>query len=604
MSENIPGQRWGAQVRFATQSVLQRVNLSPSSFTVVLAILIGIGGGLFAVLFRHMIEIIQFFFFQRVGELAVPPGESIVLWVPAVGGLLVGPLIYFLAREAKGHGVPEVMEAVARSGGRIRPRVVFVKSLASALTIGTGGSVGREGPIVQTGSALGSAIGQFFKVKEMHLRTLVGCGAAAGIAATYNAPIAGVFFALEIILSRFSSEAFSLLVVSSVTASVVAHIFVADTPVFVVPAASFIHWTELFWYILLGVAAALVGRLFIVVLYKMEDLWEKLSVIPQYLHPMLGGLVIGGLAYYVPAILGVGYPTIEGALHGEFSIGFLFLLLVAKIVATSITLGSGGSGGVFAPSLFLGSALGAAVGIFFHALFPATTAASGAYALVGMGALFAATAGAPMTATLTLFELTRDYRIILPLMLAVGTATLVSRLLAKDNIYTLKLLRRGINLSEGQDVDLLRQIKVGDAMTRSVQTVSPCWKLSQVIELMQAERHTGFPVVDKHDCPVGMITLSDIRSTPWKGRLERRVEEVMSQPLITIYADDDLHEAAKSFSTHDVGRLVVVDRNISRKLVGLITRSDVLEAYRTFEVQNESADPTLAKKTVGAKEGM
>lgn len=593
----------GKRIRNTIQRGLQRVNFSPTSFQIALAFIVGLGGGYFAVLFRWMIEKVQILFFHTGGELVVAPKSSVVLWAPAIGGLIVGPLVYFMAREAKGHGVPEVMDAVIRKGGRIRPRVVLVKSLASAFCIGSGGSVGREGPIVQTGSAIGSAIGQFFHLNERQLKTLVACGAGAGIAATYNAPIAGIFFALEIILGQFNSEAFSLIVVSTVTASVVAHIFLADVPAFTVPAYGLVHWSELLWFVFLGVTAAFVARGFVLLLYWMEDKWDEMKFMPEYVKPLAGGLLLGILAFWLPEVLGVGYPVMDRMLSTESTIGFLLLLFFAKTLATVLTLGSGGSGGVFAPSLYIGSIFGGVVGSVAHALFPALTGSPGGYALVGMAAVFAGASGAPMTATLTIFELTRDYRIILPLVLAVSTATLVYRMIAKDTIYTRKLLRKGIKVKEGHDVDVLRNITVGEAMTRTVQSVPADWTLDQVIKLMQTERHTGFPVVDHNNHPMGMLTLSDIRNTPVQGRLEKRVSEVMSRPVISLHAEDDLRTAVEYFATYDVGRIVVVQHDESGSLLGLLTRSDVLEAYRRSQVQEgyaENGEKALRPKSSAA----
>ena len=378
-----------------------------------------------------------FFFGILEPAFAVVLGPAAVVPLPALGGLIYGPLIYFFAREAKGHGVPEVMLAVAQRGGRIRPVVAVVKSLASALCIGSGGSVGREGPIVQIGSALGSTVGQALRMSDDRVRTLVACGAAGGIAATFNAPIAGVFFALEVILGEFTTRAFGVVVISSVTAAVIGRAAFGDVPSFPVPAYELVNVGEFGLYALLAVLAGVIGIVFTRTLYAFEDFFDGIRM-PEYLKPVPGGLCLGLIGVFLPQVFGVGYQAMSQALSGEYALGLLVILLAAKIVAVSLTIGSGGSGGVFAPSLFIGAMLGTAFGTAANALLPGFTAPPGAYGLVGMAAVFTGAARAPITAVIILFELTGDYRIILPLMLAVVLSTLVSEALSRDTIYTLQ----------------------------------------------------------------------------------------------------------------------------------------------------------------------
>ena len=361
------------------------------------ALIVGIGTGLGAVAFRFLIQGVEWVGYDWFPRITQQWGNAYVVIIPAIGGLIVGPLIYFFAREAKGHGVPEVMAAVALQGGRIRPVVAIVKSLASSITIGSGGSVGREGPIVQIGSALGSALGQKLGLSDDRIRNLVACGAAGGIAATFNAPIAGVVFALEIILGEFSVRYFSSVVVSAVTASVIGRAVFGDIPAFNIPFEYGISsiW-EFAFYPILGVAAALVGVAFVRLLYWSEDIFEKWKAVPEWLQPMIGGLLLGGIALAYPVITGiswermpqiynVGYDVIESALANQLTLGVVLVLLVLKMVATSLTLGSGGSGGVFAPGLFMGAMFGVAFELTVNKIFPRIAAPAGAYALVGMG---------------------------------------------------------------------------------------------------------------------------------------------------------------------------------------------------------------------------
>ncbi|HEX4753618.1 MAG TPA: chloride channel protein, partial [Solirubrobacterales bacterium] len=415
---------------------------------IVLALIVGAGAGLGAIGFRYLIEGFTWLFTghtdpSALGHFTNPHlaflGPFVVLVVPVIGGLLYGPLVYRFAPEARGHGVPEVMLAVHQNEGKIRGRVPIVKSFASAITIGAGGSVGREGPIVQIGSAIGSGLGQLTRQAGENTRLLVACGAAGGIAATFNAPIAGVFFALELILRNFETRSFGLVVLASVVATAVGRIAFGSEAFLTLPAFHVVSAVEYPLYALLGILAALVGVAFIRVLYGSEDLADRIWRGPAWLRPAVGGVLLGALLLVLPEMYGVGYPVLEGAIHGKYVVGLLLAYLVGKIAATSLTMAIGGSGGVFAPALFMGAMLGSAFGAGAHDLLPAATAGAGAYGLVGMAAVFAATSRAPITAVIIVFELTGDYSIILPLMLAVVVATALSRLLSEDSIYTLKL---------------------------------------------------------------------------------------------------------------------------------------------------------------------
>lgn len=435
---------------------------SERSALVTLALLVGVGAGLGAVVFRWMIETLTHLFtgfadYSDQGGVANPEipglGRWFVVLTPIVAGLLYGPLVYRFAREARGHGVPEVMLAVARNGGRIRPQVAVVKAVASALCIGGGGSVGREGPIVQIGSALGSSLAQLFRLSEQRIRLLVACGAAGGIAATFNAPLAGVFFAMEIILRGWAAESFGMVVLSSVTASVIGRGILGDTTFLTLPAFHVDHLVQYPLFALLGVIAGLVGVAFSRILYAIEDACDWAWRGPEWLRPAVGGVLLGLVLLVMPQMYGVGYPVLGHAVAGSYAIAFLVALLIGKIVACSLTIGIGGSGGVFAPSLFCGAMLGAAFGEIVQTVAPAAGGSVGAYALIGMGAVFAGAARAPITAVIILFELTGEYSIILPLMLGVVLATGVSHLVSRDTVYTRKLLRRGIDIDRPHGPD-------------------------------------------------------------------------------------------------------------------------------------------------------
>ena len=557
---------------------------------IVLATLVGIAAGLGAVAFRWLIENFQTLFFDGGEQILGGLGRYYIILIPAVGGLLVGLIVHFFAREAKGHGVPEVMAAVAAKGGRIRPRVVLAKTLASSICIGSGGSVGREGPIVQIGAATGSAIAQRLKLPEEWLRTLVACGAAGGISATFNAPIAGVFFALEVILGRFITRSFGSVVVSSVVADVVAHAFLGNEQSFVVPAYELVSAWEIPIYVVLGVAAALIGLVFIYVLYKLEDIFGAWKF-PEYLKPAVGGIIIGVIGLYSLDLLGVGYGGVVNALDGNLALKTLLILGVLKVVATSVTIGSGGSGGVFAPSLFIGAMFGGAFGDVAGRLFPTITAPSGAYALVGMAAVFAGASRAPITSIIILFEMTRDYDIMLPLMLTVAVSTVVSRSIRHESIYTTKVRRAGIDLRRYGEVDLMRHIKVSQAMTQDFPTVTSDMLVNDLVAKFNQTAHHGFPVVNEDGGLIGMVTVSDVEATLTDAVADLKVKDIATKSPIVAFPDQSLYEALLRVGAQDVGRIPVVDRDDQTRLLGVLRRHDIIRAYR-----NKLAEGTTYQK--------
>ena len=440
------------------------------------ALVVGAGSGLGAVAFRYLIYFftwlatghVQFGQQGRVGSAHFPGlGLGFFVVIPVIGGLIYGPLIYRYAREARGHGVPEVMIAVAEGGGRIRPQVAAVKSLASALCIGTGGSVGREGPIVQIGSALASSLGQWVKMPENRLRILVACGAAGGISATFNAPLTGVFFGVEIILREFSVEAIFTVMLSAMIADLVGRQFAGSAPFLsgLPPGIALHHLSSYLLIAALAVIAALLGLAFAKILYATEDLCDKVwGNRPEWARPAAGGIALGLLLLALPQMYGVGYPVLYKAVGGSYALWFLIVLAAGKIIACSLTIGIGGSGGVFAPSLFIGATSGMAFGeIAGHLLGPAAGQPA-LYAVVAMGAVFASAARAPLTAVASVVEMTGDYTLTLPVMLAVAIATATSRALSYGTIYTTKLLRRGTDIDHPPSADPFEDLTAADAM--------------------------------------------------------------------------------------------------------------------------------------------
>jgi CIC family chloride channel protein len=443
---------------------------------VVMALVVGVGAGFGAVGFRWLIFAFTWLatgyesFGQqgRVASLHLPwLGVWFLLLIPIVGGAIYGPLIRRYAREARGHGVPEVMLAVAENGGRIRPQVTIIKAVASALCIGVGGSVGREGPIVQIGSALASTLGQVVRMSESRLRIIVACGAAGGIAATFNAPITGMFFGFEIVLREFSLDALFATILSAVTADLVSRAFFGSAPFFgQMPHHLVVHHDYVYLLVaILGLAAGLVGVGFKSSVYKLEDVADKLwKGRPEWARPAVGGLVLGALLLVLPQMYGVGYPVMNQQATGHIVLWFVLVLMVGKIVAASLTLAIGGSGGIFAPSLFTGVIGGMAFGYIVRTLFGHIVSSPAIFGVVAMGGVFGAAAQAPLTAIASVVEMTGNFQLILPVMLGVGIAAAVSKRLSYGSIYTTKLLRRGIDIERPKPESVLQMLTVSDVM--------------------------------------------------------------------------------------------------------------------------------------------
>ncbi len=579
VSEAASARKWH-RLRRRPTGWLDRYHPSEASILMTTALLVGIGAGLGALVLSWLINSISTLSFTWLGNALGFLGTSYVIFVPAFGGLFVGPMVYFWAREAKGHGVPEVIEAVALKRGRIRPIVAVVKPLASSICIGTGGSAGRVEPIVQIGAALGSTVGQFLKLSDKQVRSLVACGAAGGIAATFNAPIAGAIFALEIILGELEVSYFGPVVISAVTASVIGRILLGDRPAFSVPPYALVSLWELLLYLVLSLLASGTAVAFTRLLYWMKDLFELWNF-PEYLKPVAGGLLVGMLGWHFPQIFGVGYEAIQEKLLGQFALSTTSLLLLLKMLATALTLGSGGSGGVFAPSLFLGGMLGGAFGMIVHGWLPQITAPPGAYALVGMAAVFAGASHAPVTAIIILFEMTGDYRIILPLMLTTGVSTLAARGLNRESIYTLKLSRRGVHLERGRDVDIMQSITVGEVMSKDFTSVPASMNLEELAKEFDRTHYHSFPVLDTEGKLYGIVTIHDLERALARGSIAglKASDIATTSPLLLTYPDQSMGEVLKRMGIRDVGRVPVVERKAPRHLLGMVWRQDIIRAY-------------------------
>ncbi len=548
-----------------------------------LALLVGLASGVGIWLFKHLIKGVHHLTLVDGGELLDSLGVWGVALVPMLGGLIVGLMGRYLIGRERREGVSGIIESVALAGGRLRYRLLPAKTTAAAISIGSGASVGPEDPSVQIGSNIGSMLGQWFNLSDERVRSLVAAGAAAGIAAAFNAPFAGVFFALELILGEIGGSALSVVVMAAVVSSVFTQAVEGPQPAFHVPAYELNSVWELGLYFGLGALAGPISALYVKLLYLAHDLFGMWRV-PRWIKPAAAGLAVGIVGIFLPEIFGVGYETIGGILNGvDKGLLFLLLLLAAKLVLTPISIGGGFYGGVFAPSLFLGAALGAAYGTVAEFLFPGLGIMPPAFAMVGMAATLAGAVHAPLTAILLLFEMTHDYRIVLPLMFAVVISMLISQRIRPESVYTLGLLRKGIRISRGRDVDLLDSITVGEVMRRVPETLH---ETDSIIfakgRLLHLHSH-GLPVLNADGDLAGILTVGDIEE--WETGHEEpegrhvTVAEICTRDVVTTRPDETIGEALRKMGVRDIGRLPVVDPRHPKKLLGILRRTEVVQAY-------------------------
>jgi chloride channel protein, CIC family len=532
-----------------------------------LAILVGLATGVGVWIFKWLIQTLYGYAFGSVS------GWMIAL-IPVVGGLIVGLVAHFLIGDEKLHGTAAIMQAVALSGGRLRYQKGPVKTAAAILSIGSGASVGPEDPAVQIGANFGSMLGQIFRLPDDRIRTLVAAGAASAIAAAFNAPIAGVFFSLEIVLGEITGNALGLILVAAVTSSMFTQAVSGSSPAFQVPAYTFVSVWQLPLYLVLGLLAGPVSAAYVYLLYFMQDRFHGWHI-PQPLKTASAGLAVGLVGIFLPQVMGVGYETIGQVLNNNyFPIWLLLALLLAKLVLTPVSLGGGFYGGVFAPSLFIGSMLGGAVGAAFAALFPGLGINPSAFALVGMAAVLAGAVHAPLTAVILLFEMTNDYRIILPLMFAVAVSLILSQRIQKDSVYAMGLARHGIRLDRGRDVEVMGAITVGEAMQIRTDTLLETMDLNAAAEKLAVSRHHGLPVVNEDGLLTGILTVQDLDRS--NGPL---VRDACTHEVEVAFPDETLNMALRRMSHRDVGRLPVVARENPHQLLGILRRVDVIRAY-------------------------
>jgi chloride channel protein, CIC family len=579
--------------RIAVSPTGEATIVPPAQFRMVMISFLAAGVGVLAGIVAFLLyRLIGFFtnliFYHRLSaEFLSARHNHLGPWVilmPVIGGLIIGVMAKYGTDKIKGHGIPEAMEAVLVNRSRIQPRVAILKPISAAIAIGTGGPFGAEGPIIQTGGALGSLVGQVVHTTAAERKVLLACGAAAGMSATFNTPIAGVILAIELLLFEFKSRSFIPLVIASTLATAIHMQLLGAGPMFSVASMDFGVPRALPFYLLLGVLCGLAAVGFSKALYWIEDQFEKLPI-DHLWWPAIGALGLGIIGYFVPRVLGVGYDTIGDILNANLALKLLIVVMIAKAVALIVSLGSGTSGGLLAPMFMSSAAMGGAFAMLMNRFFPAAGLAPGAFALVAMGAVFGAASRATFTFIIFAFEITRDYNAVLPLMMVSVIADGIAMLfMPKSSIMTEKLARRGLYIHQDYETDVLQQVAVAETMDREPQTIPSSTRIAELAERIAKHdptvtRHQGLILVGADGSLEGIVTRSDIlRSLEQDPAGTMTVLEAGRGDVVVTYPDEILHEASAKMLRHKIGRLPVVDRGNPRKIVGYIGRQGIMEA--------------------------
>jgi CIC family chloride channel protein len=586
--------RWFKTQGMGVYDIITRLRTDEGTFLVVASAVVGVLAAATNILFRASMQFVHDTIFLRGSQLLhIADGgwhRVLLPLLPVMGALLLIPFSLLFPGEVNGYGFSKFLETVNIKGGILKVRNILLKTVAPALTIGSGGSAGVEGPIAIIAGTVGSIVGKFLRTSGNRMKLLIAAGSAAGIAATFNAPIAGVMFSTEIVLlGDYEISSFAAIVIASGMATVVSRWYFGASPAFIVPLYDLKSAAELPLYLVLGLVVGLTAVFYIRVFYRLRDEFDILAIHPQ-LKPVLGALFVGCIGIFLPQVMGNGYEFIESALHENPGFTVLFLLVFFKIVATSITLGSGGAGGVFAPSLFIGAVIGGSFGAIVHTLFPLATATPGAYATVGIGAFLAATTHAPLTGIFLLFEMTGNYKIIVPLMFSAIIGTLVSKRLYHDSIDTVDLTRKGIKLHAGREYGIMGRIKIRDVMTTDIVTVRPATTLKVLIETMIGHERFYIPVVDETGSMMGIVSIHDVRPVLLEETVTRIViaGDIATERVITLTPEDNLNTAMEKFSIKDLEEIPVVSDRDPRRLAGMVRRKDVIAAYNKEVLKRES----------------
>ena len=558
-----------------------------NTIMLVTAALIGLLAGVAIIVFREAVELVhEFVFVQGYELLRIGEGgwrRFLLPLIPMFGMVLLIPLSLLFPGKVNGYGFTRFLRRVNLENGVINAKNIFIKIAATAITIGSGNSAGVEGPIAQIGGALGSQVGQKFRVSGVRIKVYIAAGSAGAIAGIFNAPIAGIFFAAEIVLlGTYEISSFAALVIASAMATVVSRAYYGEIPAFPIPDYHMVNpFVEMPLYAVMALILGLLAVVHIRFFYFVRDKFQALPIHAQ-IKPIIGAFMVGSIGIVFPQVMGDGYEFIELALAGHGIIWIMLALIAMKSIATAITLGSGGAGGVFAPALFIGAVAGGAFGAVAHYLLPEYTASSGAYATIGIGAFLAASTHAPMTAMFLLFEMTGNYLIIVPIMLTAIMATVTASKFYPDSIDTVDFTREGINIHEGREVAILKSIRVGKALTEEVDFISETANINQLLELFaMAKDSFYFPVINHTGMMVGVVSMQDVKTIlhDEEQRVCFLVGAICSHDVISMTPDDNLYEAMQLFDVKGLEEIPVVESKEDPWVLGMIKRKDVITAY-------------------------
>lgn len=563
-----------------------RFKISEANYLLILSAIVGVAVGLTAIVFRLLLSHSYEFFFVKGSDILGFPRMITTPLLTTFGALIVGIIVYKIFNQKGSHGVPSVMKEVATKNVNIHPRMA-IKSYTSILTIGFGGSAGPEGPIVEIGSVIGAMIGRLGGVSKNRFGLLVSCGSAAGIAAIFNAPIGGVFFALEIILRDFAIKSFSPVVIASVVAALLSKAYFGDVPAFAVKKALELQMSSVYeigFYIILGILCAALSVFFIRALYMTQDFFSKIKM-QTFIKPVIGGFLVGIIGVYIPGILGEGYHSMTAILHGDVAIKLFIAWMLFKVIATCLTLGSGGTGGVFAPALFIGACAGGLLGKTVFQFFPHLTNydAPITYALAGMAGLLAGTLNAPLTAIMMIFEITGgSYQIVVPLMITVAVSSFMTKSLTKGSIYTMSLLRDGFDVEKAALPNPLTTVVVETAMSEPKVLIKSNESLPNIINIASESDETVYPVVADNGDFIGIISINELRSVLNMGEFGIVITagDIADPHPKTLHPNESLDEALNILSANEREAIPVLDPAEPKKLLGIIKRQDIFTIFK------------------------
>ncbi len=577
---------------------LKDFNITQVARAIIFSCIVGTIAGLGAVIFYVLLKLVSHYvlveycgykFMSVFGEKELfhaPLNVEFQRWkfllVPTIGGLISGFIIFQFAPEAEGHGTDSVIEAIHKRNARFQLRIPFIKTIASAITIGTGGSGGREGPIAQIGASISAILARWLKLSDYEIRIAACCGMGAGIGAIFKSPLAGAIFGVEVLYRSSDMEYEALVpgIISAIVAYSVFCIFFGFSPMFITQPVKFNNPEELFLYTILGLICSIFGIFYVKSFYGVRDFFKKMRI-PDHFKPAIGGLITGILAFIIPQVISTDYGRIQNMFFDpNFSITFLFFLIVFKILATSFSIGTGGSGGVFGPAIFIGAAVGTFAGHLFQQLFPGLVVNPSSYTIVGMAGFFAGIAHTPISTLLMVSELTGNYNLLVPTMWVCAISFVLCR---NYTIYEKQVFSRYDSPVHRKEfiLSLLEDIKVSDIMVKDPETIPDNMVFKDILDYIPRTKYTIFPVVNSKGELEGIISFHNIRDIVFEEGLENLVvaKDLIDSKMETIHPDDNLMDVIEKFGMSDAEMLPVVDKNEPKKLLGIITRKDVMKAY-------------------------